>query len=636
MSTPLEFQALSWHAEDVDFDDLDDSDEQDTSSNSSSDGPKKPKLSQDTLFYVMKAFGRTSDGKSASATITGFRPFFYVQVGDSWTREDVRMFIEDVLIRDMGQRAFLNLDRDETTVVERKDMWGFTNSKISKFLKFSFKSCKFMKFAANFFNTRPVKKNRLQPVDKMYRVYESNVDPYLRFFHMQNIRPCGWLKIENASIATIMPTYTAVDRQAHYKNVSNADVAAMRQDAPFKIMSFDIECTSLTGEFPVAKRDYSRLAAVLFDGIKRWSGETTYNVVTRATHLAASILGASDATSLTKLDPASEREVQIASTYCAKDVFETRPTSNAIVSIIKTIIDEILAVIKSPPPAILEYVIDKKTGERVEKKVTPEEVVRSCRERTIDEMTKRLNRFLPKLRGDPIIQIGATVHTYGERHVSYKKIVTLGSCESIETHADGIETIVRQCKTEYDVLLRFAEIVKEVDPDVMTGYNIFGFDMIYMEQRASELKCKMPFMTIVNRLVGRQAEFKTQLLSSAALGDNCLNYIDMPGRVSLDLMKVVQRDHKLDSYKLDDVAHTFTGMRKHDVSPQEIFRLQKGSAADRRTIAEYCVQDCELVNALVMKLEVLANNMGMANVCSVPLSFIFMRGQGIKIFRYSI
>ena len=95
---------------------------------------------------------------------------------------------------------------------------------------------------------------------------------------------------------------------------------------------------------------------------------------------------------------------------------------------------------------------------------------------------------------------------------------------------------------------------------------------------------------------------------------------------------MVQRDHKLDSFKLDAVASHFIGCNKHDVSPNDIFRLQKGSAADRRVIAEYCVQDCELCNQLAAKLEIIANNAGMANVCSVPLSYIFMRGQGVKIF----
>jgi DNA polymerase elongation subunit (family B) len=73
-------------------------------------------------------------------------------------------------------------------------------------------------------------------------------------------------------------------------------------------------------------------------------------------------------------------------------------------------------------------------------------------------------------------------------------------------------------------------------------------------------------------------------------------------------------------------------MNKHDVSPNDIFRLSKGSAADRKIIAEYCVQDCALCNHLMMKLEIIANNIGMANVCNVPLTYIFMRGQGVKIF----
>ena len=39
-----------------------------------------------------------------------------------------------------------------------------------------------------------------------------------------------------------------------------------------------------------------------------------------------------------------------------------------------------------------------------------------------------------------------------------------------------------------------------------------------------------------------------------------------------------------------------------------------------------------LVNRLFHKMKVLENNTGMSNVCLVPLSYIFHRGQGIKIF----
>jgi DNA polymerase elongation subunit (family B) len=38
------------------------------------------------------------------------------------------------------------------------------------------------------------------------------------------------------------------------------------------------------------------------------------------------------------------------------------------------------------------------------------------------------------------------------------------------------------------------------------------------------------------------------------------------------------------------------------------------------------------VNLLMAKLDVILNNIGMATVCHVPLSYLFLRGQGIKIF----
>jgi len=80
------------------------------------------------------------------------------------------------------------------------------------------------------------------------------------------------------------------------------------------------------------------------------------------------------------------------------------------------------------------------------------------------------------------------------------------------------------------------------------------------------------------------------------------------------------------------VAELFLGDRKNDLKPNEIFEKFKGTSADRCEIAKYCIQDCALVNRLFHKLKVLENNVGMGNVCSVPLSYLFMRGQGVKIF----
>jgi DNA polymerase elongation subunit (family B) len=70
---------------------------------------------------------------------------------------------------------------------------------------------------------------------------------------------------------------------------------------------------------------------------------------------------------------------------------------------------------------------------------------------------------------------------------------------------------------------------------------------------------------------------------------------------------------------------------KDDVSPADIFRLHRGSSKDRAIVAAYCIQDCDLTMDLYDKLETFNNAMSMANVCSVPVTMIFTRGQGIKI-----
>ena len=69
-----------------------------------------------------------------------------------------------------------------------------------------------------------------------------------------------------------------------------------------------------------------------------------------------------------------------------------------------------------------------------------------------------------------------------------------------------------------------------------------------------------------------------------------------------------------------------------DISPQDIFDKHKtGGSSGRAEVAKYCVQDCELCINLLLLLDIIPNNLGMANVSSVPASFIFLRGQGVKV-----
>ena len=75
-------------------------------------------------------------------------------------------------------------------------------------------------------------------------------------------------------------------------------------------------------------------------------------------------------------------------------------------------------------------------------------------------------------------------------------------------------------------------------------------------------------------------------------------------------------------------------LAKDDVTPQDIFRLTNEGSVERAIIAKYCIQDCNLVHHLMNKNDILTGFIESASICSVPISFIVMRGQGIKLLSF--
>jgi DNA polymerase elongation subunit (family B) len=83
----------------------------------------------------------------------------------------------------------------------------------------------------------------------------------------------------------------------------------------------------------------------------------------------------------------------------------------------------------------------------------------------------------------------------------------------------------------------------------------------------------------------------------------------------------------------EQMKHLEWTLSKDDVSPQEMFELHRRGGPDGRArVAHYCIQDCDLVATLMGKLDTIVNARGMADVCKVPMQFVLTRGQGIKIF----
>jgi DNA polymerase elongation subunit (family B) len=609
--------------------------------------------------FIIHLFGATQEGKPLRVDVTGFRPSFFIKLPS----KDTAKSIDSIRTYISSQRVPLN---DVTfRKVSKKNFYGFTANTYYTFLQVEVGSLSMFRNIKNLFlneNSQPATKRALDPPlrNVTIEVFEANIDPMLRFIHTQNIQPCGWVKVVDGALSVQDKDAAEWIIDCNYEDILPSD--APRVSAPFLTASWDIECFSMTGDFPLAKRTWKKAA----------KDALTYG--NSALHIAKLIV---DSLSVSDV-PCSTLPKGMTPIYCQLK----KPVEHITLILNKPDIqDNIQDCINGIPANGLEVQANK-----------------------LMQIIGAALKNCVKLVGDPVIQIGTTL--------------TRGTADSIERHlfvfpdCDPIDDIeVHAYKTEKEMIIKWFEWLIERNPDILIGYNVFGFDEKYVWERAEELGIVGVNSTIheFSRLftLGGEIKCEEKFLSSSALGDNEMYIWSTHGRLQVDLYHYVRRSGaSLPSYKLDNVIkHYMSGkLKKHsykdgtltldvagaikdvrpgraivlidetgesvtdklvvsevngsvitvrcnldedalieledaskwvivkdDVGPQDIFRLHRESSHGRAIVGKYCLQDCDLVIELYKKLEVFNNSMSMANVCSVPISYIFTRGQGIKI-----
>ena len=231
--------------------------------------------------------------------------------------------------------------------------------------------------------------------------------------------------------------------------------------------------------------------------------------------------------------------------------------------------------------------------------------------------------IFPEAEHDPVIQIANVITIQGEKKPLFKTIFTLNTC----SHIVGAQVL--SFKTESDMLLAWSKFVVQSDPDIMIGYNINGFDLPYLLDRAKTLKVEsFPYL---GRLKYSKTMAKDHQFSSKAFGTRNSKNINIEGRVQMDVLQIMQRDYKLRSYSLNNVSAHFLGEQKEDVHHSIITDLQNGTAETRRRLATYCLKDAILPQRLLDKLMFVINYIEMARVTGVNLMYLLTRGQQIKV-----
>ncbi len=520
---------------------------------------------------IIQIFGKTLNGESVMIEVDDYKSCFYTKA---------------------NKQTINKLCKDNIEVIENvkfKRFYGFHGDEQELFNKVQ----------SNFNIT--LKKLSDKLLTEGYEVFESNKDIIVQFIHDHNLKSCGWITIDNPKYSSINESYCDISYKVSEKKIKSADSDYDLKMAPFRVCAYDIETISSDDGFPQARRKDDKIVSIA----------CTFN-----------------------------------------------------------------------------------------------EINKECDTRVV-----------------------LIVHNEKFKIDKEHKVII--------------------CKDEEELINEWMQLIIDEDPDIITSWNGFGFDDNYIHERIMRLSGVIKYDEDINKNVyvddkikldkkskndltctllskentykinelfpvylsrfAHPTNFVIKNLASAALGDSTMRYYDIKGRCVFDLMKVVRRDYKLVSYKLDYVASymfrdkickcEYDGNKtiitvdtkdlhnnqyiiiirndgasdyecfdekkfqiniidkntlsinehieldnslkgnyyicnvKDDVKPKQIFeKYRSGSIEDLKQLSLYNIQDCELCNKLCNKMFVMINNIGMANVCYVPLNWIFNRGQSPKVY----
>ena len=153
---------------------------------------------------------------------------------------------------------------------------------------------------------------------------------------------------------------------------------------------------------------------------------------------------------------------------------------------------------------------------------------------------------------------------------------------------------------EKKILEEFVTVVVEDDPDVLTGYNIGGYDFPLLVERAKHLG--LPPLAL-----GRERSEPREM------GERLWK---IPGRVVADAWWSARRDLRPKQETLQFVARTLLGDSKLAVDRRN---MDQEWVRDPVAVMEYCEHDADLAFRILERLRTIAKATDLATVAHLPL-----------------
>lgn len=145
--------------------------------------------------------------------------------------------------------------------------------------------------------------------------------------------------------------------------------------------------------------------------------------------------------------------------------------------------------------------------------------------------------------------------------------------------------------SEKDALLEFNNLIRDFDPDIITGWNVVDFDFNFLSQKYKQQK--VPF------LICREDKEASVRIEESFMQTSKVNAIGRSIIDSLDLLR--NTFYKLEDYKLDTAAKELLGEEKTISGENKVKEIEDAYNNNPKKLIEYNIKDAELVYKILEK-----------------------------------
>ena len=146
-------------------------------------------------MFEIQMFGINEKGETCSIFVKNYYPFFYIKINKKWKTSYLTKFLNHLKDR-IG--PYYSNSIVGFKMVKKKKLYGFDGGLEHDFIEIKFKNT----IALNKVKYLYYDSGKLKPEGYVYQntkteIYEVHIPPLLRYFHIQEISPSGWVQLND-------------------------------------------------------------------------------------------------------------------------------------------------------------------------------------------------------------------------------------------------------------------------------------------------------------------------------------------------------------------------------------------------------------------------------------------------------